>query len=375
MDYVGVITAQATSERLPNKNLLPFAGKPLVEWTIIRAVEAQLPCLVVTDDPDIDYLARTYAFPVISHPPKNVRTHKQVVEMAIQEQGWQDSHIVLLQPTSPFRSTKTIVDCIQQHKKDPSKTVATVRDTHNWPSEGGGDGRLIQNIVGDVLVYTSGNLFDHDNVSPYPISHLEAFEIDTVEDYIEASSLGIKIRDIECPVDPSPVVDYIKRSNITECALVVRDRGMMPPLNMPAFYVNHCYGYKGGRVDGVFLSGGIHLLSNINDELRECVSKANVVFVMHPVFMDRLREIFPEDAHKIVGLNALRADAHSCTTGCLALCAMGKSGARVWKVGFTSAEDRVKQWITHPLGHRAGLYFDAPCLYNTGELYEDYTLS
>ena len=48
MNLIGLTIARGGSRRLKRKNVLPFAGKPLVEWTII-----QLRCAKCLSDKDI----------------------------------------------------------------------------------------------------------------------------------------------------------------------------------------------------------------------------------------------------------------------------------------------------------------------------------
>ena len=57
-----VIPARGGSKRLPRKNVLPLAGKPLICWTIEVALEAGLDArvLVTSDDEEILAVARQY---------------------------------------------------------------------------------------------------------------------------------------------------------------------------------------------------------------------------------------------------------------------------------------------------------------------------
>ena len=57
-----VIPARGGSKRLPRKNVLPLAGKPLICWTIEAALEAKLNAriMVTSDDDEILETARQY---------------------------------------------------------------------------------------------------------------------------------------------------------------------------------------------------------------------------------------------------------------------------------------------------------------------------
>lgn len=56
---LAVIPARGGSKRIPRKNILPFAGKPMIEWSIIAAQESNCfdRVIVSTDDSDIADIA------------------------------------------------------------------------------------------------------------------------------------------------------------------------------------------------------------------------------------------------------------------------------------------------------------------------------
>src|SRR6476619_3126442 len=57
---LAIIPARQGSKRLPGKNMLPLAGKPMIHWTIeaARASTAVSAILVSSDDPQILALAK-----------------------------------------------------------------------------------------------------------------------------------------------------------------------------------------------------------------------------------------------------------------------------------------------------------------------------
>lgn len=114
-----VIPARGGSKRLPRKNVLPLAGKPLICWTIEAALEAKLNAriLVTSDDEEILTIARQYQNQgVITYkrPDELATDTASTVEVLIdavkkeQEKGRCAKTIVLLQPTSPLRSSDDI---------------------------------------------------------------------------------------------------------------------------------------------------------------------------------------------------------------------------------------------------------------------------
>lgn len=110
---LGLITARGGSKRLPRKNLLPVGGKPLMAWTIEAARSSRcIDRLVLsTDDEAIASTAQTFGCEVPFRRPPALSTDEassiDVVVHALQQlPGF--THFILLQPTSPLRSTDDI---------------------------------------------------------------------------------------------------------------------------------------------------------------------------------------------------------------------------------------------------------------------------
>jgi CMP-N-acetylneuraminic acid synthetase len=116
---LGVIPARGGSKRLPRKNIMLLAEKPLIQWTI----EAGLNSLVIdhvivsTDDIEIADVAHACGADVPFMRPAELGTDGSnsyvVLEHAYQtlmELGEDYAYIAMLQPTSPFRTAKHIDD-------------------------------------------------------------------------------------------------------------------------------------------------------------------------------------------------------------------------------------------------------------------------
>lgn len=114
-----VIPARGGSKRLPRKNVLPLAGKPLICWTIEAALEAKLNAriMVTSDDEEILAIARQYESQgVIAHKrPDELATDTAstvdvLIDVAKTENlaGRDPKTLVLLQPTSPLRHADDI---------------------------------------------------------------------------------------------------------------------------------------------------------------------------------------------------------------------------------------------------------------------------
>mgnify|MGYP000439001861 CR=1 FL=1 len=112
-----VIPARGGSKRLPRKNVLNLAGKPLVCWTIEAAISTNLNAaiIVTSDDDEILEIAEKYSSQGVSAYKRpdflasdTASTVDVVIDVIKREQACEADTIVLLQPTSPLRTADHI---------------------------------------------------------------------------------------------------------------------------------------------------------------------------------------------------------------------------------------------------------------------------
>lgn len=117
-----VIPARGGSKRLPRKNVLPLAGKPLICWTIEAAIATGLDAqiLVSSDDEEILSLASRYEQVIVHKRPYELATDTadttQVLLEATESErkkGRKYQFLILLQPTSPLRTERDILSSYQ----------------------------------------------------------------------------------------------------------------------------------------------------------------------------------------------------------------------------------------------------------------------
>lgn len=133
-----VIPARGGSKRLPRKNVLPLAGKPLICWTIEAALSADLNAriMVTSDDEEILAIARQYESQgVIAYkrPDELATDTATTVDVLIdavkseQAAGHDPKTLVLLQPTSPLRIADDISAALDVFREGGCEdTVVTV---------------------------------------------------------------------------------------------------------------------------------------------------------------------------------------------------------------------------------------------------------
>lgn len=117
MKILALIPARGGSKRLPGKNIKSLGGVPLIGWTIrtARASDCFSDVLVSTDDPAIAEVARQQGASVPWLRPAALATDTAAsVDVVLHAlDAWEAFHgvadaVMLLQPTSPFRSVESI---------------------------------------------------------------------------------------------------------------------------------------------------------------------------------------------------------------------------------------------------------------------------
>lgn len=139
MHILAVITARGGSTTLPRKNILPFCDKPLIAYTIEAALDARTAgapidrIIVSTDDAEIAEISRRFGAEVpFMRPPELARADTPslpVVQHAVdfyEKGGLRYDWILLLQPTSPLRTSEDIVVALELVRPPGTTAVVSV---------------------------------------------------------------------------------------------------------------------------------------------------------------------------------------------------------------------------------------------------------
>jgi len=135
---LAVITARAGSKRLPNKNILDLAGKPLIAWTIDEAKKSKYidELIVSTDSKKIAEISKYYGAEVPFMRPLKLAIDTadsiSVLKHSIEFFKNKFDYILLLQPTSPLRTVKDIDKAIII-LNNKTKAVVSVCETEHSP--------------------------------------------------------------------------------------------------------------------------------------------------------------------------------------------------------------------------------------------------
>jgi len=133
MKILAVIPARGGSKRLPGKNTKLLGGQPLIVWSINTAKSIPDVCdiLVSTDDSSIASISSTAGALVPWLRPSGLATDTATsVDVALHALDWYESEhgvvdgVMLLQPTSPYRSRETTLEGLKQFDQQRRSVVA-----------------------------------------------------------------------------------------------------------------------------------------------------------------------------------------------------------------------------------------------------------
>ena len=163
---LAIIPARGGSKRLPNKNLLNLAGKPLIAWTIEAGKNSKYidDVILSSDSDEILDTGKIYGITAIKRPnflATDTAKTEDVVLYHLKELDRKPDYFVLLQPTSPLRTSKHIdeaIDYMYNKNADAVISVCEVDHPVEWCNTLPEDKSLKNFISKDVLGKRSQDL-------------------------------------------------------------------------------------------------------------------------------------------------------------------------------------------------------------------------
>lgn len=142
MTSIAIIPARSGSKGLPNKNILPLKSKPLLAWSIDAALQSGMfdTVHVSTDSEEYAEIARQYGADVPFLRTENASTDTASSQKVIKEVlenyhslGKTFDSFMLLQPTSPLRTTEDICNAFTMLETTGGKSVISICETEHSP--------------------------------------------------------------------------------------------------------------------------------------------------------------------------------------------------------------------------------------------------
>ena len=134
---LAIIPARAGSKRLPNKNILNLAGKPLIAWSIEEAKKSKYTDKVVvsTDSKQIAEISRQYGAEIPFLRPaelaQDTTSSIDVIKYCLENLDENFDYLILLQPTSPLRTAKDIDKAIEMLDNNTLAVVSVCETEHS----------------------------------------------------------------------------------------------------------------------------------------------------------------------------------------------------------------------------------------------------
>ena len=138
--YLALIPARGGSQRLPNKNILDFCGKPLIKWTIDAALKCKkIDKVVVSSDSEKILKISSVLGVDILKRSKELSNNKAkmadvVLDVLSKSKYGRYKNIVLLQPTCPLRDEHQILKSIELMENKNASGIISVSKSTEYPS-------------------------------------------------------------------------------------------------------------------------------------------------------------------------------------------------------------------------------------------------
>ena len=140
-DTIIIIPARAGSKRIRNKNLQLLSGKPLIEHTIIHALNSKLgfEIFVSSDSSHIENICKKYSINFILRPKQlsnDLASSEQAILHTLDlfkgKNKYDPKFIIFLQCTSPFRKRDDIDNAYKQIIKEKSDSLLSVSESKKF---------------------------------------------------------------------------------------------------------------------------------------------------------------------------------------------------------------------------------------------------
>lgn len=213
--FLAVIPARGGSKRLPRKNLLDLSGKPLITWSIEAGLKSKYidKVIVSSDDTEILEVSRMYGADTLERPKKlatDTATTFDTIKHTLEKIEKYD-YIILLQPTSPLRTTEHIDEAIELlENKNADAIISTCEMDHSplWSNTIDESLSLISFLKDDIVNKRSQDLDKYYRLNG-------ALYICKIEKFLEEKSFFLKdniftyIMDRKSSIDIDEEIDFL----------------------------------------------------------------------------------------------------------------------------------------------------------------------
>jgi N-acylneuraminate cytidylyltransferase len=216
-DLLVIITARGGSKGIPGKNIKLLAGRPLLHYAIdnARAVAEDKDICLTTDDKAIAAVAQAYGLSVPFLRPAELASDTagsyEVLLHAInhyEKNGIVYKDVLLLQPTSPFRSDDQVKSALLQFRSQRPELLVSVKESASNPYY-----NLFEENDEGVLIKSKPSKFTRRQDLPKVYEYNGAIYITAVEiikqrSFIEMNEIHKFVMDEESSHDLDTPLDW-----------------------------------------------------------------------------------------------------------------------------------------------------------------------
>jgi CMP-N-acetylneuraminic acid synthetase len=222
---LGLVPARGGSKRLKRKNILSFAGQPLISWTIKAGLASKFVdrLIVTTEDREIAAVSEIWGADVpFMRPAELARDTTGTIDVIfdalkqLESMADRYEYLILLQPTSPLRTTQHIDESIELFLEKKANSVigvtkldhpiewsASIPDdlsmsnffptrpspgrSQNYPTRYRINGAIYLARISRIM--SEASLFLKQRSFAYKMNRSHSVDIDTEEDFIIAEFL------------------------------------------------------------------------------------------------------------------------------------------------------------------------------------------
>ena len=136
---LAIIPARGGSKRLPKKNIMQLSGKPLIGWSIEAAQKSKYVdrLIISTDDEEVIKVAKLFNCEVpFIRPVELAGDNSKTIDVvchALNTVSEKYDIVILLQPTSPFRSASDIDNALVLFSNSNSQALVSACSTEHPP--------------------------------------------------------------------------------------------------------------------------------------------------------------------------------------------------------------------------------------------------
>ncbi len=217
MNILAIIPARGGSKGIPKKNIRLFCGKPLIAYSIeaAKAAPSVGRIIVDTDSQEIADAAKQYGAEVPFLRPAEFAGDTSPIIDSVEhllaklktDAGYEPTHVLLLQPTSPLRTSHDIENAVALMQQLGADNVISVCRTESLLLQMGDDKKLVMQNPGlasasrqqagkfykfdgsmiyliETAVLLRERSFAGGTPHGYEVEHWRAVDLDYPEDFV-----------------------------------------------------------------------------------------------------------------------------------------------------------------------------------------------